>query len=76
MKLGYKLPIHIRVMHGKWKTLQYVYENVVAVVLANNRVYDGKFTGLSAYGVEGIFVNRISSDIYEEFQVQTHSLCI
>ncbi|XP_012280984.2 dynein heavy chain 2, axonemal [Orussus abietinus] len=40
INLGFNVPVHIQVVHGKWDTLQFVYESVLTVVLSYNKIID------------------------------------
>lgn len=39
--LKFEIPVHIQVINGKWDSLQFVYESVLTVVLAYNKIIQG-----------------------------------
>lgn len=41
ISLNFTLPVHIQVIYDKWETLHFVYESVLAVTLAYNRILEG-----------------------------------
>lgn len=43
--LNFEIPVHIQVINGKWDSLQFVYESVLTVVLAYNKIIQGNDNG-------------------------------
>lgn len=41
--LKFEIPVHIQVINTKWKDLQFVYESVLTVVLAYNKILQGYY---------------------------------
>jgi len=42
--LRFNIPVHIQVIYDKWNTLHFVYESVLAVTLAYNKILEGPRT--------------------------------
>lgn len=41
ISLRFNIPVHVQLIHDKWDTLHFIYESVLAVTLAYNKIIEG-----------------------------------
>ena len=46
---GFSFPINIQLVHEKWDSLCFVYESVLSVTLAYNKILDGNLRAVNTY---------------------------
>lgn len=46
ISLRFNIPVNIQLIHDKWNTLYFIYESVLAVTLAYNRIIEGSLISL------------------------------
>jgi hypothetical protein len=47
LNLRFSIPIHIQVIYDKWRLLHFVYESVLAITLAYNKILEGSQTAFT-----------------------------
>lgn len=46
ISLRFNIPVNIQLIHDKWSTLHFIYESVLAVTLAYNRIIEGSLLSI------------------------------
>lgn len=58
---SFKIPIPIQIIYDKWRTLKFVFESVLSVVLAYNKIMEGRWRVLSCCHTYTYFLNIAKS---------------